>query len=172
MNRGLSASPHSVRRLLTVAFFIAAVPALYLTSFLFIVSRYACESWEIALAHDERDPTVVATVQDCNLMASVGSEWVDLLWPSGHRERLFEFTPWEGIADSRVKPPFEPSAHWVKPGVLRISIGTVDGIGEQRTELDGVHMVYDIAADLSQRPMDQTVIATQTLHPRSAGGRP
>jgi len=142
-------SLNSLRRLLTAASIIAGVPAIYLAGVLFVISRNACERWETPLARDDRGHSVVSTLQDCNFIASVSDEWIDLVLPSGRHERVFEFTPWEGVIDPRVKEPFEPSASWDRPGVLRISIGTVDGVSEQRTEVDGVQVVYDIGADLS-----------------------
>jgi hypothetical protein len=123
-----------MRRLLTAALIMAGVPAIYLASVLFVFTRNACERWETTLVRDDRGRAVVSTLESCVFAGN--DQWVDLVLPSGHHERVFDFT--EG----------QPSATWVTPNVLQISIGTVDGIGAQRTEVDGVRVVYDIGANL------------------------
>jgi hypothetical protein len=78
-------------------------------------------------------------------------EWIDLVPRNGHRVRLLTFSPWGGELTSNgvpVKGPFEPAATWESANELRISIGTVGNVQQRRTEIDGVHVTYDIGLEL------------------------
>jgi hypothetical protein len=45
-------------------------------------------------------------------------------------------------------PPLDPSATWVSPHSLKISIGTVAAVLEQRSRISDVDISYDIGANL------------------------
>lgn len=67
------------------------------------------------------------------------------------RETVFRFLPVYGLVKWRtdkVIGPAEPSAAWISPHSLRVSIGTVGAVLEQRTEIGDVHVTYDIRKDL------------------------
>jgi hypothetical protein len=119
-------------------------------AFLYIFVRPAvCQHWEAQLARDDHGRTVVSTLESCAFAGN--EEWVDLVHPGwfGSRTRIFDFYPWSGVVDPRVREPFDPAATWTAPGVLQISIGTVDGVVLKRTDDKDVHIVYEIGADLS-----------------------
>jgi hypothetical protein len=55
------------------------------------------------------------------------------------------FPSYNGI---QVTGPLEPAAAWISPRSLKLSIGTVGAILEQRSEVDGVQVTYDIGTNL------------------------
>ena len=106
---------------------------------------------ETALAHDNRGRIVLATLEACTTIGTVTSERVDLVYPSGHRDRIFTFVPWGGeirVGGITAKEPYNPSATWLSPTTLRISVGTVDSVVDQRSEVGDVKISYDLGAIL------------------------
>jgi hypothetical protein len=124
--------------------------ALGLRLFLF---RHPCDRVQTVLSRDGRGRTVVSVFDACTAVGTSVQESVDLLTPPGNRVRLFTFVPWGGEIRHQgeaVTGPFKPSATWITPSDLRLSIGTVDRVIHERSEAEGVRITYDVGTDLSK----------------------
>ena len=113
----------------------------------------ACDQVETVLSRDSQARTVVDVFQACTAIGTSTEEWVDLVSSTGHRVRVFAFVPWGGGHPNPGPPvngPFQPSATWLTPNDLRLSIGTVGQVLQQRSEADGVRITYDVRTDLSK----------------------
>jgi hypothetical protein len=76
---------------------------------------------------------------------------VDLVTSAGKRKTIFEYEPAYGVIGYRgvwVEPPLEPSATWLAPHSLKIAIGTVAAVGEQRSDVADLHISYEIGKNL------------------------
>lgn len=119
----------------------------------FVPFRHPCDGVETVLSRDAQGRSVVSVFQACTTVGTSVQEWVDLVEPTGRRVHLLTFVPWGGETTYRgalVKGPFEPSATWLTPSDLRLSIGTVGQVIQKRDEAAGVHITYDIRTDLSK----------------------
>lgn len=90
----------------------------------------------------------------CTTIGTDTEGWVDLIPATGRRMHIFAFEPWGGETSYKgvtVKGPFEPTATWVGPNELRISIGTVARVLQQQTEVDGVRVSHAIGFELYKR---------------------
>ena len=118
-----------------------------------VLFRHPCDRVQTILSRDAQGRTVVSVFSACTAIGTSVQESVDLLTPTGRRVRLFTFVPWSGETKYRGRPvtgPFQPSATWVTPSDLRLSIGTVDQVIRERTEADGVRIIYDVRTDLAK----------------------
>jgi hypothetical protein len=106
------------KRFWVLVLVVVVLCAGYVGGMYVMLLRHSCERWETPLARDDLGHAVASTFENCVFAGD--SEWVDLIMPNGHRERVFEFSPVDGIADPRVSEPLDPSASWVAPNVLRI----------------------------------------------------
>jgi hypothetical protein len=76
---------------------------------------------------------------------------VDVVSPNGDRQTVFSYSPADGIISyngAQVTGSTEPSATWTSRHSLQISIGTVAAVLEQRSEIEGVRITYDITSNL------------------------
>lgn len=129
---------------------IGIVLVLCLKLFLF---RHPCDRVQTVLSRDSQGRRVVSVFEACTAVGTSVHESVDLVTPTGHRVQLFTFIPWSGETSYRGGPvtgPFKPSATWVTPSDLRLSIGTVGQVIHERSEADGVRATYDVRIDLSK----------------------
>lgn len=127
---------------------IVLFPGLKLTIF-----GHPCDRVQTVLSEDSQGRTVVSVVDACTALGTSVRESVDLLTPTGGRVRLFTFVPWSGETTYQGKSmtgPFRPSATWVSPSNLQISVGTVDQVIHERSEAEGVRITYDVRTDLSK----------------------
>jgi len=118
-----------------------------------ILFRHPCDRVQAVLSRDSQGRTVVSVFSACTAIGTSVQESVDLLMPTRHRVRLLTFVPWSGESDYRGSPvtgPFRPSATWVTPNDLRISIGAVDRVIQERSEAEGVNITYDVRTDLAK----------------------
>jgi hypothetical protein len=137
---------------LVVCGLIVAAVALVL-SLRLIVFRHPCDRVKAVLSQDAQGRSVVSVFQACTTIGTSSEGWVDLVLPEGRRVRLFTFVPWDGELRYRgvpVEGPFKPSATWLTPSDLRLSVGTVNQIILERHEAAGVHISYDVRTDLSK----------------------
>jgi len=112
--------------------------------------RHTCDRHETVLSRENRR-SVASVFEACTAIVAGNEAWVDIVPPTGHRIQIFSFVPWGGEVSYRgvtAEGPFEPTATWVTPNELRISIGTVGRVLQRRTEADGVHVTYDIGVEL------------------------
>jgi hypothetical protein len=112
--------------------------------------RHSCDHYETVLSRDTHG-SVVSVFDACTTIGSSNTARVDFIQPNGHRVELFSYVPWGGEISYHgvaAKAPFEPAATWLRPNDLRISIGTVGQVLQRRTEVDGVHLTYDIGVEL------------------------
>ena len=118
-----------------------------------ILFRHPCDRVQTVLSRDSQGRTVVSVFDACTALGTSVWESVDLLTPTEGRVRLFTFVPWGGETSHQGKSvtgPFRPSATWITPSDLRLSIGTVDQVIHERSEADGVRITYDVRTDLSK----------------------
>jgi hypothetical protein len=118
-----------------------------------VLFRHSCDRVQTVLSQDSQGGTVISVFRACTAIGTSVEAWVDLVSPTGRRVRLLTFVPWGGESSYQGSPvtgPFEPSATWVTPTDLRISVGTVDQVIEERSEASGVHITYDIGTVLSK----------------------
>jgi hypothetical protein len=144
-----------VRRILRVILFSAASFVLVAGAFFVVlrwdVFRNACDRFDTPLAEISDGRSVVYRLEACTIIGTSVSESVDLVSPSGHHKTVFSFASaasfpsYDGIP---VTGPVGPSATWTAPRSLKISIGTVAAILEQRSEIDDVQVTYDIGTNL------------------------
>jgi hypothetical protein len=129
-----------------------AIACVVLVAFIrFVLFRNSCDRFETVLSKDPNGRSVNYVFQACTTIGTVTEGWVDLILPTGHRVHLLTFAPWGGEVTHdglAVKGPFQPSAIWVGPTNLRISIGTVGKVIRRRQEADGVHVTYDVGMEL------------------------
>jgi hypothetical protein len=111
--------------------------------------RNACDREEILLATATDGRTVVYKFEACTTIGTAVDTRVDLVSPSGNHKTIFRFSTAYGYAVAT--GPLEPSATWIPPHSLKISIGTVAAILEQRFEIEDVHVTYDIGTDLHEQ---------------------
>jgi len=112
--------------------------------------RHTCDSYETVLSRADRR-SVAYVFEACTTFGASNTAWVDIVRSTGRRIQIFTFVPWGGEVSHRgvtAEAPFEPTATWVTPNELRISIGTVGRVLQRRTEVDGVHVTYDIGLEL------------------------
>ena len=131
-------------------FIIVVALVLFLKLDLF---RHPCDRVQTVLSRDNQGRDIVSVFQACTAIGTSLQEWVDLVLPNGRRVRLFTFVPWGGETSYRGEPvrgPFEPSATWVSPRDLRLSIGTVNRVIQARSQAAGVRITYDVRTDLSK----------------------
>jgi hypothetical protein len=149
-----------MRRGVRVLIFGGAAGAV-VTAPLFVLLRFElfkhlCDQWDTVLARGSHGESVVYRLEACTILGTSVDESVDWVAPSGHRMRLFSFAPADSFADARGMPfpGLVPSATWLSPDVLQISLGTVAAIVYQRAEVDGIHVVYAIGRNLhlGERP--------------------
>jgi hypothetical protein len=141
---------HSFKVILMALASVLVVGGMLLATLRFGLFRHSCDHFETVISRDTHG--AVASVFDaCTVIGSSNVARVDLIQPNGHRIQIFTFVPWGGEISYRgvtAKSPFEPAATWLSPTDLRISIGTVGHVLQRRTEVDGVHVTYDIGAEL------------------------
>lgn len=140
----------AVRHLLRGALFLAA--AVLLVGALVFTALHSgffkepfCNVVEPVLAKAS-DGKSALYIEDCSTNGAV-----DLLWPSGHRETAFRYADADGILADRGIPltgSRQPSAVWLSPNSLKISIGNVSAIWEQRYKVGDVVVTYDIGRNL------------------------
>jgi hypothetical protein len=117
----------------------------------FMLVADPCERVNNVLARSGQGGAAVYNLEVCTNIGTIVNASVDLGSSSGRRQTAFRFLPVYGLVRWRtgeVTGPTEPSADWISPHSLRISIGTVGTVLEQRTEVGDVHVVYDIRKDL------------------------
>src|SRR6185437_1446341 len=146
-----------MRRLLKITALVLsgliAVSVALIFALRLISSRHACDRVQTVLSRDSQGRTVVSAFQACTTIGTSTQGWVDLVLPVGRRIRLFTFVPWGGEIRYRgvsVKGPFKPSVTWLTPNDLRLSIGTVDQVTQERSEAAGIHITYAVRTDLSK----------------------
>ena len=111
----------------------------------------ACERVNSVLAESGQGRYAVYRLEVCTNIGTIINASVDVVSSSGRRQTAFRFLPVYGLVKWRageVSGPAEPSAAWISPHSLRISIGTVGTVLEQRTEIGDVHVTYDVRKDL------------------------
>jgi hypothetical protein len=142
--------PKTLALVLAGVVIIGVVAVLCLRLVLF---RHPCDRVQTVLSRDGQGRTVVSVFSACTAIGTSVQESVDLLTATGHRVRLFTFVPWSGETRYRGSPvtgPFRPSATWVTPSDLRLSIGAVDRVIEERSEAEGVRITYDVRSNLAK----------------------
>lgn len=111
----------------------------------------ACERVNSVLAESGQGRSAVYSLEVCTNIGTIVNASVDVVSSSGRRQTALRFLPVYGLVKWRageVTGPAEPSAAWISPHSLRISIGTVATVLEQRTEIGDVDVTYDIRKDL------------------------
>jgi hypothetical protein len=118
----------------------------------FVLFPHPCDRFETVLSKDPQGRSVSYVYQACTTIGTVTEGWVDLAPSHGRTVHLMTFAPWGGEVSDKfgtpVRKPFEPVATWTSPTELRISIGTVGKVIQQRANADGVHVSYDIGMEL------------------------
>jgi hypothetical protein len=147
-----------MRRLVKVILFgtasLAILCAVVLFVARFMLFRHPCDRFETTLSRNVQGRSVAYVFEACTTIGTVTEGRVDLIPATGPRIRIFTFVPWGGEISYKgvaVKGPFEPTATWVGPNDLRISIGTVGQVLQRQTEVDGVRVSYDIGSELYKR---------------------
>jgi hypothetical protein len=131
----------------------AAVVMLILLAavFWFAMFRNACDRFDTVLAKDADGRAVVYKFEACTTIGTSVDARVDLVSASGDSTTIFRFSPADGYVSYRGNPvtgSLEPSAEWLSPHSLKISIGTVAAVLDQRSEVEGVRVTYDIGTNL------------------------
>jgi hypothetical protein len=144
-----------MKRLLRATLFTAAsvlVVAVALIAFLWtLLFRNACAREEYVLARDPSGRVLNYKFEACTTIGTTVYEAVELVSPSGRRKTIFRFEPADGMIRYHgiyVTGPLQPSATWTSPHSVKISIGTVADILEQRSQIGDVSVSYDIATNL------------------------
>jgi hypothetical protein len=109
-----------------------------------------CDRFETVLATASDGKSVVYKYEACTAIGTTVDATVDLV-TSKHRKTIFRFDPAYGIVsyhDIQVTAPLDPSAAWTSPNAVKISIGTVAAVSEERTKTDDVMVTYDIGRNL------------------------
>ena len=117
----------------------------------FTPAANSCERVNSVLAQSGQGSSAVYNLEVCTNIGTIINASVDLVSSSGRRQTAFRFLPVYGLVKWRageVTGPAEPSAAWISPHSLRISIGTIGTVLEQRTEVGEVHVTYDMRKDL------------------------
>lgn len=135
------------------AVLIAAMGLTVIAAAIFVVLKYwifrnACDRVDTVLAKDPEGRSVVYKFEACTTIGTTVDARVDLMSRSGNHNTIFRFSPAHGYV--LATEPLEPSATWVSPHSLKISIGTVAAILEQRLEIEDVHVTYDIGTNLHE----------------------
>lgn len=111
-----------------------------------------CDREEKVLSEDGRGRSVVSLFQACTSFGTSLQGSVELRLASGKRTTIFAFVPNGGVVGCKghsFPGSAEPTAAWIDPDTIRISLAVADSIVEKRTEVDGFHVVYDIGPVLS-----------------------
>jgi hypothetical protein len=112
-----------------------------------VIFGRTCDRLQTVLATDTQGRTVVSSVEICSTSDTATVESVSVRWPSGRQEVLLRFVPNVGMTSSSgraLSEPLEPSATWIAPGVLRISMQSVDRILDKREVINGIHVMYEM----------------------------
>ncbi len=118
---------------------------------IFAPAKHSCEHFDSVLARSSEGSAAVYTFELCTQMGTMANASVDVVSPSGRSETAFRFLPVYGLVKWRagdVVGSAEPSATWSSPDSLRLSIGTVGTILEERSQVGGTHVSYDIRKNL------------------------
>jgi hypothetical protein len=110
-----------------------------------------CERFSRVLARSSQGSSAVYSVEICRRIGTIINASVDVVSPSGRSETAFRFLPVYGLVRwraSEVIGPAEPIANWTSPGSLRVSIGTVGTVLQQRSQVGATHVTYDIRKNL------------------------
>jgi hypothetical protein len=141
-----------MRRLLTAAVISTAALAIVATALLammrYLFFRNACDRFDALLASGSDGRTVVYKFEACTTIGTTIDASVDLVSHTGKRKTLFSFSPANGYVEAT--GPLEPSATWTSPHSLKITIGTVAAIFEQQTDVEDVHITYDLGRNLHE----------------------
>jgi hypothetical protein len=131
---------------------VAAATVIGLVAALTLCScRSPCQRSESSLATSSEDKSVVYVFEACTTIGTTTQARVVLASGPGRRNTIFRFAPADGYVryhGVQVKGPLQPSATWTSAHSLKISIGTVAAILEQRYEVDGVQVTYDVGNNL------------------------
>lgn len=106
-----------------------------------------CDDSRKELARDARGYVVESTFSACATLSTTLDGTVELISPHGHREVIARFVPWDGRGKrggTLLTGPFDPSAAWVSPNTLRVSLGVIGALTEKRTNVDGIDITYDV----------------------------
>jgi hypothetical protein len=104
------------------------------------------------LAEGALGRSVVSLFQACTSLGTSLQGSVELRLPSGKRTPIFAFVPNGGMVGCNghsFPGSAEPTAIWMGPNTIRISLAVADSIVEMRTDVDGIHVVYEIGPVLS-----------------------
>ena len=103
----------------------------------------SCERLDRVLATSGQGTSAVYSLEVCTNIGTRVNASVDVVSSSGRHQTASRFLPVYGLVKWRageVTGTAEPSAAWVSPRSLRISIGTVETVVEQRTEIGDVRV--------------------------------
>jgi hypothetical protein len=111
----------------------------------------SCERLDSELAKSGQGTSAVYSLEVCTDIGTRVTASVDVVSSSGRQQTAFRFLPVYGLLKWRageVTGTAEPSAAWVSPRSLRISIGTVGTVLEERPDIGDVRVTYDIRKNL------------------------
>jgi hypothetical protein len=130
---------------------IVVITAGTLTTLRFAPAGDSCERLDRVLAKSDQGRSAVYSLEICTNIGTRVNASVDVVSSSGRHQTALRFLPVYGLVKWRageVTGPAEPSAAWISPRSLRISIGTVGTVLEQRPDMGDVQVTYDIRKDL------------------------
>jgi len=130
---------------IAATFAIAIIAGLLVLRWIFNDPK-ACSREEKVLTTAADGSSVVYRYEACATVGTNVLGTVSLVSPKGRRQTIISYDPAYSFPSS--EPPLEPSAAWISPHSLRISIGTVAGVGEQRYDIADLHITYDIRVNL------------------------
>lgn len=112
-----------------------------------------CDHFEEVLAKNSQGRSIVSNLDACTAAfgGSDHDEAVYLVDSSVSRSLLFRYVPNPGIVvpEEMNKPV---SAKWLSAEAVRISVGAVAGIKDQKLLVNGVHVTYKIGMILKSPP--------------------
>jgi hypothetical protein len=117
----------------------------------------SCERLDNVLAKSDQGSSAVYSLEVCTNIGTRVNASVDVVSSSGRHETAFRFLPVYGLVKWRageITGTAEPSAAWVSPRSLRISIGTVATVLEERPDIGDIRVTYDIRKDLHMETVE------------------
>jgi hypothetical protein len=118
------------------------------TVVMLLLTRDSCDEVERVLSAGPAGQSILSTFRACTTVGTVVEERVYLTSRDGNREEVFSFVPWDGSGPPAMEPS-EPTASWISPREVRISVGTVTQVLRQRSEVDGTKVHFAVLDDRS-----------------------
>jgi hypothetical protein len=110
------------------------------------VRTRSCNESHAELSRDAKGYVVQSTFAACTIFGTTVVRTIELISPSGRREVLARYVPWDGRSkrDGTLPTgPFHPSASWTSPDSLHVSLGVIDALNEKRTNVEGFEVSYE-----------------------------